>query len=139
MVASSRPMGQMGWILAPKGTVPSVFPYCLPASAQGLLALSSLVAVVTLTLGAKDSPPSVDWLKKMSVFVSAGSLRASFQLRLIEPVAGSTESHWLNWSFRTPGWSSLTRTGVLQLAPRSVERATKISVPFDAVSSIQEQ
>src|SRR5260370_10657017 len=139
MVASSRPMGQMGWILAPKGTVPSVFPYCLPASAQGLAALSSLIAVVTFTLGAKDSPPSVDWLKRISVLISAGSLRASFQLKLIEPLAGSTESHWLNWSFCTPVGSSLTRTRVLQLAPRSVEWDTKISVPFDAVSSIQEQ
>src|SRR5260370_39726253 len=78
-------------------------------------------------------------MRKISVLISAGSLRASFQLKLIEPLAGSTESHWLNWSFCTPVGSSLTRTGALQLAPRSVEWDTKISVPFDAVSSIQEQ
>src|SRR5438874_6169094 len=75
----------------------------------------------------------------MSVLVSAGSFRASFQLTCTAPVTGSTDSHWLNWSLTTPDGSSLTRTGLLHVLPRSVEFATKMSVPLLAVSSIHEQ
>src|SRR5713101_770832 len=75
----------------------------------------------------------------MSVLRWAGSLRVSFHDRLTEPSEGSTASHWLNWSLATPAGSSFTRSGGLQVAPLSVDRDTKMSVPLDAVSSIQEQ
>src|SRR6266436_10160326 len=75
----------------------------------------------------------------MSVLRCAGSLRVSFHDRFTEPSEGSTASHWLNWSLATPAGSSLTRSGALQVAPPSVERATKMSVPLEGVWSIQEQ
>src|SRR5713101_7026895 len=73
----------------------------------------------------------------MSVLNRDGSFRVSFQLTLIEPSAGSTASHWLKWSARPE--SSLTRSGALQLAPRSVDRDTKTFTPLATVPSIQEQ
>src|SRR5579859_422410 len=75
----------------------------------------------------------------MSVLRCAGSFRVSFQDRFTEPSDGSTASHWLNWSLATPAGSSLTRSGGLQLTPLSVDRDTKMSVPLEAVWSIQEQ
>src|SRR5215470_7824479 len=75
----------------------------------------------------------------MSVLRCAGSLRVSFQDRFTDPSDGSTESHWLNWSFATPVGSSFTRSGALQVLPPSVDREVKMSVPLEGVSSIQEQ
>src|SRR5215469_1244672 len=75
----------------------------------------------------------------MSVLRCAGSLRVSFHDRFTEPSEGSTASHWLNWSLATPGGSSLTRSGGLQVTALSVDRDTKMSVPLDGVSSIHEQ
>src|SRR5215469_1696114 len=75
----------------------------------------------------------------MSVLRCAGSLRVSFQDRFTEPSDGSTESHWLNWSFATPVGSSFTRSGALQVLPPSVERDRKMSVPLAGVWSIHEQ
>src|SRR5712692_5537 len=73
----------------------------------------------------------------MSVLSRDGSFRVSFQLTLLEPSAGSTESHWLKWSARPA--SSLTRSGALQLAPWSVDRDTKTFTPLATVPSIHEQ
>src|SRR5262252_4506028 len=53
----------------------------------------------------------------MSVLRCAGSLRVSFQDRFTDPSDGSTESHWLNWSFATPVGSSFTRSGAPQVLP----------------------
>src|SRR5215469_503921 len=75
----------------------------------------------------------------MSVLRCAGSFRVSFHDTFTEPTIGSTASHWLNWSSATRGGSSLTRSGALQVVPPSVERDTKMSVPLEAVWSIQEQ
>src|SRR5712691_4192154 len=75
----------------------------------------------------------------MSVLRCAGPLRVSFQDRFTEPSDGSTESHWLNWSFATPVGSSFTRSGTLQVLPPSVDRDMKMSVPLAGVSSIHEQ
>src|SRR5215510_11450511 len=75
----------------------------------------------------------------MSVLRCAGSLRVSFQDRFTEPSDGSTESHWLNWSFATPVGSSFTRSGALQVLPPSMDRDRKMSVPLAGVWSIHEQ
>src|SRR5215470_7331910 len=75
----------------------------------------------------------------MSVLRCAGSLRVSFQDRFTEPSDGSTESHWLNWSFATPVGSSFTRSGALQVLPPSVDRDRKMSAPLAGVWSIHEQ
>src|SRR5215470_1239485 len=75
----------------------------------------------------------------MSVLRCAGSFLVSFQDTFTEPSDGSTESHWLNWSFATPAGSSFTRSGALQVLPPSVERDTKMSVALAGVWSIHEQ
>src|SRR5216683_2466480 len=75
----------------------------------------------------------------MSVLRCAGSFLVSFQDRFTEPSDGSTESHWLNWSFATPVGSSFTRSGALQVLPPSVDRDRKMSVPLAGVWSIHEQ
>src|SRR5215467_13286401 len=75
----------------------------------------------------------------MSVLRCAGSLRVSFKDRFTEPSDGSTESHWLNWSFATPVGSSFTRSGALQVLPPSADRDMKMSVPLAGVWSIHEQ
>ena len=63
----------------------------------------------------------------------------SFQDRFTEPLDGSTASHWLNWSLATRAGSSFTRSGGLQVAPPSVDRDKKMSVPLEAVWSMHEQ
>src|SRR6266851_10347964 len=73
----------------------------------------------------------------MSVLTRVASFRVSFQLRLTEPSAGSTASHWLKWSARPV--SSLTMRGALQVWPPSADRATNTLTPPLNVPSIQEQ
>ena len=63
----------------------------------------------------------------------------SLQLTLTEPSAGSTASHWLNWSFTTAGESSFVRAGCDHVAPPSVERETRTSVPPARLPSVNEQ
>src|SRR6266436_6135619 len=75
----------------------------------------------------------------MSVLRCAGSFLVSLQDKFTDPFEGSTDSHWLNWSFAAPVGSSVTRSGALQVLPPSVERDTKMSAPLLGVSSIQEQ
>src|SRR6266566_2676792 len=75
----------------------------------------------------------------MSVLRCAGSFLVSFQDRFTDPSDGSTESHWLNWSFATPVGSSFTRSGAPQVRPPSVDRDRKMSVPLAGVWSIHEQ
>src|SRR5207245_2197936 len=96
----------------------------------------------------------------MSVLVSAGSLRASFQLSSIAPLTGSTDSHWLNWSLTAPvGVVIDTRSGAPTLAavagacdedvgavarrlihPRAIQRAAMASrAPIGVARRIQER
>src|SRR5258708_17685823 len=75
----------------------------------------------------------------MSVLRWVGSFLVWFQDRFTGPFDGSTDRHWLDWSFATPVGSSFTRSGALQVFPPPVDLDMKMSVPLVAVSSIQEQ